>query len=121
MRQNVIQVCKAVCAAVVFSLAYALVFAGIVTLFGIGADTIKIVNQVFKILVVVAGGIIFLRGEMGLAKGAVHGAVSVVLTWLVFCAIAGAFSLGWQLLLEAVLGAFAGGISGVIAVNVKKA
>ena len=40
MRQNVIQVCKAVCAAVVFSLAYALVFAGIVTLFGIGADAI---------------------------------------------------------------------------------
>ncbi len=65
--------------------------------------------------------LLFVRGEHGLLKGAAAGACAVFQTWLLFSTIAWSFSVGWTLALEIIIGAFAGGITGVIAVNVKKA
>lgn len=121
MVKDIFQVGKATLAAVIFVLVYALVFAGIITLFGIPSPVIKPVNQVFKILSIVFGGMLFIRGERGLLKGAVFGISAVFQTWMLFSTIALSFDIGWTLLLECVIGAFAGGIVGVIAVNVKKA
>ena len=120
MLKDILEVCKAGCASVIFSLVYALVFACITTLFGVPSSAVVIVNQVFKIVAIVLGGMLFLRGERGLLKGAAHGMSVVIQTWMLFSTIACSFEIGWTLLLEIVIGAFAGGITGVIAVNVKK-
>ena len=120
MLRDILQVTKATCASVIFVLIYSLVFAGAISLFNLPSHVIKPVNQVFKVIAIAFGGMLFLRGERGLFKGVLLGVSAVVLTWLLFCIIAGAFTFGWTMLLEVVIGAFAGGISGIIAVNVKK-
>lgn len=120
MRKDAIQICKAACAAVIFALVYALLFALVINIFGIGASAVKTVNQVFKILSIIFGGLIFLRGERGLIKGAAFGAAAYLLTYFLFCAIAGAISFGWMTIAELLIGAAAGAITGAIAVNLKK-
>lgn len=121
MVKDIIQVSLAASAAVIFSLVYSLVFAGIVTFSGMGPLAIKIVNQVAKIAAIVFGGLLFVRGERGLLKGVSLGVSAVIQTWMLFSVISGGFALGWGVVLETLIGAFAGGITGVIAVNVKKA
>ena len=104
MRNNVLQVLKAVLAAVLFSLVFVLVFTVIIQLFSLPLTAVKPVNQAFKIISVAAGGLLFIRGDHGLVKGAIFGVISVVLTYLLY----------------GLIGAIAGVISGVIAVNIKK-
>ena len=69
MRTNIFQVLKAVLASVLISLAFVLVFTLIIQLFSLPMNVVKPVNQVFKIISIVAGGLIFIRGEKGLVKG----------------------------------------------------
>ena len=121
IKDIILQVGKAACAAVVFTLLYTLIFAGIITLFGVPTSAIRITNQVFKVLSIAFGGLLFLRGERGLFKGVALGLSAVIQEWLLFSTIACSFDFGWTLLLELVIGAFAGGIVGIIADNVKKA
>ena len=120
MRKNVFQVIKASAAAVIISLVFVLIFTLIIQLFNLPLDAVKPVNQVFKILAIVAGGLIFIRGDKGLIKGAIYGLVAVILTFLLFGIISGSLSFTWKFVLEIVLGVVAGGISGIIAVNIKK-
>ena len=120
-KKNVLQVLKATCAAVVFSLVFVLVFTLIIQLASLSSSVIKPVNQVFKILAIAGGGLLFIRGDKGLLKGAIYGVCAVLLTYLLFSLIGGSFSISWFFLLELVLGAAAGAISGIIAVNIKKA
>ena len=68
MRTNVLQVLKAVFAAVLFSLVFVLIFTVIIQLFSLPLEVVKPVNQVFKIISIAAGGLIFIRGEKGLFK-----------------------------------------------------
>ncbi len=119
MRANIIQVLKAALAAVIFSLACVLAFSLVVQLFSLSSSVIKPVNQVIKILAIAAGGLLFVRGSGGLIKGAAYGAAAVVLTFLLFSAIAGAISLSALILPEILIGAAAGAVSGVIGVNIK--
>ena len=121
MFKDILQISKAVCAAIIFCLVYSLIFAGLLSLFSIPSTAIKPVNQVAKILSIVFGGMLFIRGERGLVKGAALGVLSILQAWLLFATIAGDFSANWTLLLEVLIGAFAGAITGIIAVNVKKA
>lgn len=121
MIKDMFQIGKATFASAIFVLAYSLIFAGIISLFGVPSPAIKPVNQIFKILSVVFGGLLFIRGERGLLKGVVFGISAVIQTWLLFSTIACSFSFGWTLLLEIIIGAFAGGIVGVIAVNARRA
>lgn len=120
MRSNVFQIAKAVLAAVLFSLIFVLIFTIIIQLFSLPTSIIKPVNQVFKILSVAAGGILFIRGDNGLIKGAIYGVFAVLITYFLYALIAMSFSVSWKLILEVLIGAVAGGISGVIAVNLKK-
>ena len=121
MIKDIVQISKATAAAVVAALVYSLLFAAVVTLFGLPSSVLMPVNQVFKIICIALGGLLFIRGERGLFKGAVFGISAVVQMWLLFSTIACSFEIGWGLVLECVIGAFAGGITGIIAVNVKKA
>lgn len=120
MRNNIFQIAKAVLASVLVSLLFVLIFTLVIQIFTLPMDAVKPVNQVFKIVAIAVGGLLFIRGEKGLIKGLIHGAVSVVVTYLVFSLISWTFSLSWMFLLELLIGAAAGGISGIIAVNIKK-
>ncbi|MGN0817412.1 MAG: TIGR04086 family membrane protein [Candidatus Coproplasma sp.] len=120
MLKSAVQVAKAACAAVVFALVYALVFTLIIQLFCLPASAIAPVNQVFKVLAIVFGGLLFIREDRGLIKGVVLGIACVVLTYLLFSAIAGSFSMSWTFALELLIGAAAGAVTGIIAVNIKK-
>ena len=84
MRTNIFQVLKAVLASVLISLAFVLVFTLIIQLFSLPMNVVKPVNQVFKIISIVAGGLIFIRGEKGLVKGLIYGVIAVLLTYLLF-------------------------------------
>ena len=120
MRENIFQIFKSVLAAIVISLAFALIFTVVIQLFNLPLGAVKPVNQVFKILSVALGALIFIRGERGLIKGAVHGVLSVIFTFLIFGAISMSLSADWKFALEILFGGIAGGIAGVIAVNIKR-
>ena len=119
MRDNIFQVIKATLAATIFSLVCVLIFSFIIGLFSLSADIIKPVNQVFKIIAIALGGILFIRGGRGLINGAIYGVCAVLVTYLLFAVISSSFAVSWLFALEIVLGAVAGAISGVIGVNIK--
>ena len=116
----VLQVLKATCAAVVFSLAFALVFTLVIQVASLTSTVIKPVNQVFKIIAIAGGGLLFIRGDKGLLKGVIYGVCAVLITYLLFSLISGSFSISALFIVEIIIGAAAGGISGIIAVNIKK-
>ena len=120
MRKNAIwQILKATCAAIVFSLAFALIFTLIIHLCSLPSAVIKPVNQVFKIIAIAAGGLLFIRGEKGLIKGAIYGVTALICTYLLFSLIGGRFSFSYLMIVEILIGGAAGAISGVLAVNLR--
>ena len=120
MRKNIFQVIMAAAAAVEISLVFVLAFTLIIQLFSLSTAAVKPVNQVFKIISIAAGGLIFIRGDKGLVKGLIHGLIAVIITYLLYGLIAQSLSISWKFAIEILLGIVAGGISGVIAVNIKK-
>lgn len=120
MKKSVSQILKATCASVVFVLIYALLFTLIIQLFCLPTGVVKPTNQVFKILAITVGGLLFIREDKGLVTGAIFGAVSVIVNYLLFSLIACSFTIGPFFALELFLGVVAGGITGIIAVNIKK-
>ncbi|MCI9406861.1 MAG: TIGR04086 family membrane protein [Clostridia bacterium] len=120
MRKSIFQIVKAAAAAVIISLAFVLIFTLIIQLFSLPLDAVKPVNQVFKIISIAAGGLIFIRGEKGLIKGAIYGLAAVLVTYLLYGLISGSLAVSWKFAIEILLGVVAGGISGIIAVNIKK-
>ena len=120
MRKNIFQVVKSAAAAVIISLVFVLIFTLLIQLCSIPMTAVKPVNQVFKILSIAAGGLIFIRGDKGLIKGVIYGLIAVILTYLLYGLISRSLTISWKFLIEIVLGVVAGGISGIIAVNIKK-
>ncbi len=119
MRVHIFQILKAVLAAVLFSLVFVLAFTVVIQLFNLQSGVVKPVNQIFKILSVAFGGLLFIRGEKGLIKGAIYGILAVLLTYLLYGAISQSLAFGWKTLLEILIGGVAGAVTGVIAVNIK--
>ena len=120
MRSDVFQIIKAAFAAILASLVFVLAFTFVIQIFSLPADIIKPINQIFKVISVAVGGLIFIGGERGLVKGVSYGAIASLLTFLLYASIAGAFNFAPKFIFEVLLGAVAGGISGVLAVNLKK-
>ena len=120
MRVHILQIVKAVLAAAIFSMVGVLVFSLIIGLCSLNSSVITPVNQVLKIIAIALGGIMFIRGERGLLKGAIYGVAAVLVTYLLFSIIASSFSVTWLFVLEIALGAFVGAISGVIGVNIRR-
>ena len=120
MRKTIFQIIKASAAAIVISLLFVLIFTLIIQLFSLPTTAVKPVNQVFKTVSVAAGGLIFIRGDKGLLKGAIYGLIAVLATYLLYGLISRSLSVSWTFAIEIVLGIVAGAISAVIAVNIKK-
>ncbi len=119
MHGDAFQVFKAVCAALIFSLVFALVFTLVIQLFLIPLQAIKPVNQIFKIVAVAFGGLLFIRGEHGFLKGAIYGAVFAVVAFFAFGLLSCELTFNLTLIFELILNVIAGSISGILAVNFK--
>lgn len=118
---GIFQIVKATLASLVFSLIFVIVFTLIIQLASVSGGVIKPVNQVFKVIAIAVGGLLFIRGDKGFLKGGTAGLCSVLLSYVLFAVIGGSFAVQWTFVLEILLGVVAGVITGVIAVNVKKA
>lgn len=119
-KEITLQVVKSTLAAIIFSLVFVLLFTLIIQLASVNSAVIKPVNQVFKIIAIAAGCLIFIKGEKGFLKGGIAGLAAVLLTYVLFSAIGGSFAVKWTFVFEILLGIAAGVIAGIIAVNVKK-
>ena len=88
-KESIVQIAKATLCAVVFSLIYVLVFTLIIQLTQLSSTVIKPVNQVFKIVAIALGSLLFIRGQKGYIKGAIAGLCTVIVNYLVFSIIGG--------------------------------
>lgn len=120
VKNFIVQVIKSALASLLFSLVFVLVFTLIIQLARLSVGVIKPVNQVFKIISVAVGCLIFIKGERGLFKGAASGLLSTVAAYLLFSAIGDSFSFGWTTVTEFLLGAVAGAISGLISARCRQ-
>ena len=120
MRKSIFQIIKAAAAAVIVSLLFVLIFTLIIQLFSLPLDAVKPVNQVLKILSIVTGGLIFIRGEKGWLKGIIYGLIAVIATYLLYGAISRSLAISWKFLIEILIGVVCGAITGIISVNIKK-
>ncbi|MBQ8291393.1 MAG: TIGR04086 family membrane protein [Clostridia bacterium] len=116
---GIFQVVKGVGLALGLSFLGAIIFASILTAAPIKSSVIYPVNQTIKVLAVCIGAFSFVREEKGLLKGIAVGVLFTALSYLAFSAIGGDFSLLWLILAEFALAAFAGGVFGAIAVNLR--
>ncbi len=120
MRKNIFQIVKAAAAAIILSLLLVLIFTLIIQLFSLPTGAVKPVNQVIKILSIIGGGLMFIRGDKGWLKGLIYGVAAVLITYLLYGLIAHSLSVSWKFAIEILIGAAAGAITGIIAVNIKK-
>ena len=112
-------VIKAALLALIISLAGILLFAVVVKFTAPTETVIKTVNQFIKIIAVCIGCFLSVKGNAGLIKGAVAGAICTFLTYAVFSLMSGSPLFSAEMLIDLLLTAVVGGISGIIAVNVR--
>ena len=111
------------CAALGASMVLVLVFAFCLRFFGMSDGVITIVVQIIKGLSVLFGTFIALKKqkELGIWTGVLIGAMFTALSFLVFSVLDGfRFEFSSTILIDLVFGSIIGGISGIIAVNLKK-
>ena len=97
-----------------------LLFAFVVKIAALDGDIIAPVNRIIQSVAVFLGCVVGIKGEHGLLKGLSGGILSAVLTYVLFSWMGGAFVFTWIQPVEWLLYALAGGISGIIAVNIRK-
>lgn len=114
------QVIKGILTAVIVALIGILVLAFVAKIAMLNNGVIKAVNQFIKILSVFLGVSTCIRKSVGLVKGAVVGLIFTLIVYLTFCLIGSNISFGFAFILELIFMAIIGGISGMIAVNMKK-
>ena len=110
---------KAACLALVCCLIGILIFAAVVKFAVISTSAIKIVNQFIKAVSVFIGCFFSVKGRLGIAKGAIGGAVCTLLLYLIFALISGSAVFSLQMLADLGFTALIGGISGIVAVNAR--
>lgn len=106
--------------AVIVTLISVLIFACVISSAMLTDNVIKSVNQFIKILSVFLGCMFFVRGSAGLLRGALIGAISTLITYLLFSLFGSQMQFGFSFIIDLIFLLVVGGISGVIAVNVKK-
>ena len=120
-RGYVFEIVKANIIALIVALVAILLSALIVKLFSVSDGAIPIINQVIKSVSIFIGCLVSLKKpNNGWLRGLICGFIFVWLSFLVFSALEAKFVFGLSLLNDCVLGAVAGMISGIIAVNIRK-
>ncbi len=117
---GVFAVVKGLLLALACSLFFTVIFACVLRYGILSSKVIYPVNQAIKTQSIAVGVLSFTRGEKGWLKGLGTGILFTALSYLVFSAIGGDFSLSWLIFAELALGAFTGAVCGVIAVNIRR-
>lgn len=110
---------KATFLTVIVSLVGVLLFSLVVKFADISDTAIKVVNQFIKIVAVFLGCYFSFSGSKGLIKGVAAGLVSCALLYLIFSLLSGTELLNLKTLIDLLFVSAVGGISGVIAVNLR--
>ncbi len=118
--QGVFSIVKGLLLSLACSLFFTLVFACLLRYGKLPSKIIYPVNQGIKTVCIGIGVLGFTRGARGWLKGLATGLLYTALSYLLFSAIGGDFSLSWLIFAEVGLGAFTGALCGVIAVNIRK-
>lgn len=111
---------KGTLCAVIITLFSVLIFAFIVKFALLNTGVVKAVNQFIKIISILLGCAFFIRGNMGLVKGVILGALTTLITYLLFSLFGAGVSFNGGFILDLLFTAIIGGISGILAVNFKK-
>lgn len=120
-RGYVFEIAKANIVALVVALVAILLSALAVKIFNVSDSAIPVINQAIKSFSIFTGCIFsFKKPNNGWLRGIICGFTFVWLSFLVFSALDNSFVFGLSLFNDCVLGAVAGMISGIIAVNIKK-
>ena len=114
------QILKGAALALGFSLLAVIIFANILRFTPLPDKVIYPVNQTVKVVAILLGSLLFVRGEKGFLKGGAIGLIFTALSYLAFSAIGGNFSLSWLIFAELALAIFAGVVGGAIAVNLRR-
>ena len=115
------QVVKAAVTATLLSVVLALLFALVHYVAPQSQKTVTIVSQSLKACSLLIACLLFLRGEAGLVKGLLSGLLFTLSSYLCFSAIGGSFALSWLILVDFALGIGVGSLSGIAAVNLRRA
>ncbi len=119
IKNDVVDVLKAVLFATLISLGSVLIFAIIIRFASVENKVIMPVNIAIKIVSVFVGIIIgFKQAQNGLLKGAIAGLTYMLLTFLIFSALNGFKDVKFSWI-DLITLPFAGAISGIITVNIK--
>lgn len=114
----IIDFLKGLIVAMLISFALVIVLAFCMKWFSIDEKFITPLNLAVKIISVVIGAIIAVRGESkGLIKGVAFGCLYMLLAFASFSFLAKSFSFDLSLFLDILCSCFAGGLVGVIKVN----
>jgi putative membrane protein (TIGR04086 family) len=113
---------KGVLVSLITTLIGIFLFALVLRFVDLNTIIIKVVNQIIKILSVLFGVKVCLKGNKsrGLLKGAVVGVLYTVLSYLIFSLLVSSFSFGLNLIYDILFLGLAGVVCGVIFVNSKK-
>ena len=103
------------------SVAAVMVFSLVILATNLPSGVITPVNLVIKLISLFVGIMLGATGGKGVIKGVIFGLCYFVLSEALFALIAGGVKFDLSLLLNAVYCAVCGGVSGVVAVNVKNA
>lgn len=115
-----VQFLKGLILSLIVSFALILLFAVVIKLTNLSDGWIVPINLVIKALSVAVGVIIYTKSRCGgFKKGFILAICYTTLAFVVFSAISGGFSFGWEILLDYAFTAVVGIIVGVIRVNTK--
>ena len=119
--EGMFSVLKSVGAALVLSFLSTIIFAVLLSTTPISEKVVYPINQTVKVLSVLVGTLLFVRGEKGWLKGGLCGVLFTALSYLLFSGIANDFSLSWLFFGESALTVLVGAVSGSLAVNMRRA
>ena len=121
-KANILGVLKGVLVAVCISIVGVLLFAVVYKFVAMNGTTIKIVNQVIKVLSVLLGVNVALKGDKtkGAVEGLLIGVIYSIVAYAIFGFLSSAFTFDLSILYDAIFAGLVGLIAGVFLVNLKK-
>ncbi len=110
----ILQIIKAIALTCIAIMVAVLLFAVIVKLFVVNEITITIVNYCIKAAAIFLGVFFFIRDDKGWLKGLIIGLGAAIITYFIFAIISSTIRFAWMNLLDLVICAVFGLVSGLI-------
>jgi len=120
-RSLILDVIKGVVFSLVISMVLIILFAIIIRFANIPDSLIMPINQIIKVISILFGSIIALKGSnKGLIKGVLIGAIYAILAYFVFSILSRSLEVGLTSITDLLFDSLIGACSGLIAVNIRK-